>query len=64
MSSLQFNTSDINHLNKNKHKNETIKNYKNKWGRKDCGEKVCLKKDLEEGIDLIFSDCSFYDLGG
>lgn len=30
MSSLQFNTSDINHLNKNKHKNETIKNYKNK----------------------------------
>lgn len=29
-----------------------------------CGEKVCLKKDLEEGIDLIFSDCSFYNLGG
>lgn len=45
MSSLQLNTSAMNHLNENKHKNETIKNYKNKWGRKDSvGKKHVLKK--------------------
>lgn len=45
MSSLQFNTSAMNHLNENKHKNETIKNIKiNEAGKTLWGKKYVLKK--------------------